>query len=260
MPIKKITALFLTLVLVFVGVNLKFASAAGAISFVDSDTNTTSGTSLTYSAVSLGAEAADRYIIVSAAQRNAGVSRPISSATIGGVAATIIAQDESLNAGIAGNGLGLIIALVPTGATGDIVINYSGGSVLRGSIGVWSATGITSTATDTATDVASPFTQDLDISANGIGVGSCVTGVTSATFTWSGLTEDYDTVGVTTNTQSGASLASASTQTISTTCTPSSVSNSVQVLASFPASASVTDTVNLETQGYLEVSGYLEIN
>jgi hypothetical protein len=120
---------------------------------------------VTYTGVDFGTEAADRYIIVAIGQRND--SRTFTSVTIGGVTATILVQnvDGNTSAGIA-------IAAVPTGTSGDVVVNLNGTADSH-YLGVWSATGLASpTPVDTGTvngqgQDAGPNTFNLNTDANG---------------------------------------------------------------------------------------------
>jgi hypothetical protein len=92
---------------------------------------TTNLTTYTFTAASLGTAHADRYVIVGVASV-AGFARTISSATIGGVAATL---NHNQNLGFTGR---IISAAVPTGATGDVVLTFSG-AMTSCAIGVWAA-------------------------------------------------------------------------------------------------------------------------
>jgi hypothetical protein len=91
---------------------------------------------VTYTGVDFGTEAADRYIIVALGTRND--SRTFTGVTIGGISATIIIQQQSGN-----STAGIAIAAVPTGTSGDVVVNLSGTADSH-YLGVWSATGLAS--------------------------------------------------------------------------------------------------------------------
>lgn len=142
----------------------------------------TNGTSYTASAIAFGTASADRYIVVAASTEDGGA---ITSATIGGISATILVQRTSGSVTAA-----LLIALVPTGTTGDVVVNFTGTSDHHG-VAVWSVTGMPS---------ATPLDTDSNTTGSGLTLTSQVGGLVfaataysdAATTTWSGATEVYD--------------------------------------------------------------------
>lgn len=171
-----------------------------SMSFLQGTTNTSDLTAYTFSSQNLGDAAADRYIIVCAESRS-GSTFDISTLTVGGVTATIIANsfNSSSNYGRAVMG----IAAVPTGTTGDIVVTWSAG-VVRCSIQVYRATELNSaTPVDSDTSIADDPTVTLTV-GNGFAIGACGTG-TPGSATWTNLTEDYDTAPETNMTVSSAS-------------------------------------------------------
>lgn len=170
----------------------------------------------TFSTLSFGTESADRHIIVGVTAR-AGGAFTIDSVTIGGVSATPIA---SVTSGT-DNKAALFIAAVPTGATGDVVVDTGGADPARMAVVVWAATGLSGTAAhDTSTSTAAPLAAaTFDVPANGIAVGVAFTQA-AATATWANLSENADAQIAATNSYSGASVAFATTQTsLAVTCT-----------------------------------------
>lgn len=158
------------------------ASGRKELSFHGNATDTSNSSSYTFSAQTIGTASADRRVIVGVHMEGA---RSITSATIGGVSATIVIQGG-------GSGKsGILIAAVPTGTTADVVITLPG-SNSSCAIGVWSVTGMTSdTAVDTG-DVFDDPAADTLSTANG---GICIAVATRATIgnvNWTGATEVYD--------------------------------------------------------------------
>lgn len=217
-----------------------------SVTFQESRTDTTDSADFTFSACDFGAAAANRYIIVGVGIVRISGTDDLSSmtASIGGVSATLI----SFVADTGGQRpvTTLAIANVPTGTTGDVVLalpNFSRDT----SIGVYRTTGISPTPTDTGTSLASAPTSDIDVLAGGIIVGVALVASSSTSATWTGLTERYDTAfGTGPDTHSGASVDSASTQTLTCTCTfAASTAGVCGSFASFPAAAS--GPANLKT-------------
>lgn len=120
-----------------------------------------------------GAESADRVIVVVfRSSRGAAPSPSLSSATIGGVSATIhVSQTDSdfPPAQITYRGIAIASAVVPTGTTGDISATYAAAS--GGTIHVYSVRNMLSnTATDTAAvaSTTSPLSTTIDVKADGV--------------------------------------------------------------------------------------------
>lgn len=132
------------------GHNRPPASAAQGkvITYIGSNTDGTDGSSFTFSAESIGSAFSGRAVLVGIyAYANAGGTPTVSSATIGGVSATILAQATSNIRGV-GACFG---ALVPTGSTADIAITFSA-SVDRCGIDVLTLSGGDLTTVDTDTN------------------------------------------------------------------------------------------------------------
>lgn len=149
-------------------------------------------TTYTFSSQNLGTADASRYIIVGVLSRRAAGTPSISSLTIGGVsAAAVVAQTNTAS----GSDIAaLYIAAVPTGTTGDIVVTFDA-AMLRCAVVAYRAVGIASaTASDTDSSTATDPTCNLDVPAGGFAIGVACTGNAGASFTWTGLTENYDAV------------------------------------------------------------------
>lgn len=223
---------------------------AATITFLQVAKDATDLSEYTFSSQDLGVAASDRYIVCTIqGQSNDGGARTISSASIGGVSATI-----SVNlVNSSGTGCGIIIAPVPTGTTGDVVITFSGtmgdcNIALYRCLGVGSVTA-TDTGSDSATGVPSEALSDtLNISAGGIAVGVSQNDISIATATWGNLTERFDEQTANTNDMSGASAEFATTQTgLTISCTwNNDLVRSVLAMASYPPI-----TTNIKTVGGL---------
>lgn len=181
-----------------------------------SDTNT-----FTFSGVSFGTATADRLVIVGVGMTATSLAT-ISSVTIGGVTATSIVEKPH-NAGGVYVHSGIFIAAVPTGATGDIVVTWSG-TVLRCGFVAWEAHNLTSaTPFDSDSSSASPATAGLNVKTDGIAVAYEQAYASAAPgFSWTNLTEDGDEAveGVGNSHHTAASANTASDETPRTiTCT-----------------------------------------
>ena len=170
-------------------------------------------TTYTFSAQAIGTASSDRYVVVGFGAESLGTTTVLSSATIGGVAATITKQQTNVSAIDIISGL--IIANVPTGTTADVVLTFNSGQ-LRAAISVFTMTGnssITATATaseTTATD--DPQSTTLDIPASGGAIAFSFADASSSTTTWAGLTVRSDAL-VETVTGTSASDVFATAQT-----------------------------------------------
>ena len=176
-------------------------------------------TTFTFSSQNLGVASADRRIVVCTRARR-DFAGTVTSATIGGVAATIHINDSI--------GLGstaIFSAIVPTGATGDIVITWSILQVAC-TISAYSIKGESSATPEFAiSDLSSPLDITPTISGNTAVIAHGGTQSASASFTWSGslgVVENLDHIaGVIT--QSTASLVTSGSGNI--VATPTVVSS-----------------------------------
>lgn len=183
----------------------------------------TGQTTYTFSAQDIGAAASDRYVVVGIAARG---QASISSVTIGGVSATKI--KEQGNTDVAG----LYIAAVPSGTTGDVVVTLPGAG-LRAAIGVWALYGLSGSgaAETTASSTSDPATLSLTTSPNAIVIGLAYND-SALSFSWVGLTENFDTAIAASNAYSGASV-SASGGALTITATMGGAGNHAAVSAAF---------------------------
>ncbi len=183
---------------------------AASRSFIAGTNITTGANPFSFTSQSLGAAAAGRYIVVCIEARIGGGTPTLTDVTIAGITATIVKQQAS------GAGprdiTAIAIAAVPTGTSGTIDVTFSA-TMLRCSISVYRVLGIDGLAAfDTDGSTATNPTCNLDIPAGGVAFGSVIAAVNSAV-SWTGLTEDYDTVMASNTTASTASDEFASTQT-----------------------------------------------
>jgi hypothetical protein len=166
------------------------------ISYLQTAVSTTDASTYTFSAQSFGTAASDRYIAIAAGGRIGASSLTISSVTIGGVSATIVKQQSSTGTSSGGTGttcVGIAIAAVPSGATGDVVVNFSATS-LRCVCSMWRLANLASaTANDSQSSTASPSTAGVAIPLDGAAIGMVAGGQNaSPTVSWTNLTEQYD--------------------------------------------------------------------
>jgi hypothetical protein len=157
-------------------------SSSPSIEYQESSINTSNLSTYTFSSKSFG-EVANRSLVI------VGVTSADSpsSVTIGGVSATQAA--DSLGAEQAE----IHYAVVPTGTTGTVVVNYSSAASNCG-IHIWAAYNLSSTTpTDTATDTVdgSNLSTTIDVSALGI-VVAVSKKENNTTCTWTGVTERHD--------------------------------------------------------------------
>jgi hypothetical protein len=182
------------------------------LAFVTNATDATNLTTYTFSTQSFGAPDPRRIVVVGVIGRSGGATT-ISSVTAGGVTLTEIVTVAN-SAGGDTTRAAIYAGLVPTGATGDVVVTFSGGQV-RCAIGIWRMLKNSMTAFDTGTSVADDPTDTLNIPAGGaaIGIAHDPSG-SSSTTSWVGLTESFDTAfDPSTNTVTGATGSFATQQT-----------------------------------------------
>jgi hypothetical protein len=181
------------------------------VSYITSANTVAAQSSYTFSNISIGTAASDRYIVV-AAFGSGGSSTTVTSVTVGGSNAASLVQ-------IAGSTTvnSLFIIPVSTGTTANIVVTFPDAKD-RCAVSVWRVTGISSiTPYDTASfgtsNSVNTSSVNIDTVSGGILIASSIRGGTqSGTTTWTGATEAYDFT-VSGRIVSGASLSNTSTET-----------------------------------------------
>jgi len=157
------------------------------LSFVAATTGTSS-TTFSFTSLSFGTPHTTREIFVSISFWNA-ASRSVSSASIGGVSATVLYTLYARNCGVA-----LIRASVPTGATGTVSITMNG-STNNCSIAVYRVvnrgaafeTGLYSTAQNDALATTSAALSGLNVTANGFVLSVITINNTASNVNFSGI-------------------------------------------------------------------------
>lgn len=194
----------------------------------------TTNTTYTFISEALGTPSADRIIILTVHGRiNGAGSRTITAASssINGVAVTKLVE---LSSG-ASNGChtAILLAAVPSGSSGNIVIAWSG-SMFRCTVGVYVATGLNTTAVDTDSTALDNTTLNLSYNDQGIVLGCSYSAANAAGAAWTGVTEDYDATQSADSTYSGAhSSAQSGSGTLACKVDWTTATNPSTVYASF---------------------------
>ncbi len=159
------------------------------VTFLNQGSTSTNYLTYTFTGRSLGVASANRYIVLSAHSSITPSWLPV-SATIAGVSANTLFSDQ---------GLGLFIAKVPTGTTGDVTITFSA-TADRCFFGMWSLTGpwsggsaLIKSASGTTAGSGSPASVLTKYANGGVIISAATFGTSNGTTaTWSGvMTGDY---------------------------------------------------------------------
>jgi len=184
------------------------------------------GSGATATGVNFGSEDSGRRIVCAVHWAEGGTHRTLSSATIGGVSATIHVQ-RGHTGGVTGLGAAIISAIVPTGTSGTVDLNFSG-SVTDSYIGTYRLTGfiLGATGSDEHQTTTALLSVNIATSSGGI-IIAAYTGSTNTVGTgvsWTGATELYDAANTTRVSSAFVSGLSSGTQTV--TATQGTISNS----------------------------------
>jgi hypothetical protein len=166
--------------------------APKAFGVTDTDSSTSELATYTFSAQNLGAEHAKRKIILAIAAISGATSRTLNSVTIGGVAASVALFRA--NSGNSRNGhVAIAVADVPVGATGDVVVTWSG-TMFDTMIGVYRALKFnSSTPHDITPDADNDNENSMSVNVPDQGCVVAARALVAATSgTWTGVTEDAD--------------------------------------------------------------------
>jgi hypothetical protein len=174
------------------------AGAAAAISHVAYQGATADQTTYTFSGLSFGAAAADRWIAIFASGRtNTSTPSTINAVTIAGVSASEIITDFAVGDSPFGSRGGIYLAQVPTGTSGNVVVTFSH-QMSRAAVAVYRLVGIAgATAADTAngsvtgTGNSGDKTLQIDIPAGGVMLAGAAGFGTQNSFSAAGMTTDF---------------------------------------------------------------------
>ena len=210
-----------------------FGAGGGKVSvaLTDNTVDTANASTHTFTSQSIGAIDANRKIVVIVNTGGVSASTSVSSMTINSVAAgLVLAVTNSTEAWFVTE---IWQAVVPTGTSVSIVVNWSG-TVVNAGIGVYRVIGAASAAYATASDNDSdPLTATIDIPADGVLICGAGEG-TAATWSWTNADEDYDETIEAGDNQSGASKAYDTFQSgITITANPSATARPRMALASW---------------------------
>lgn len=161
--------------------------------YTDQSTSAADSTSYTFSTKQFGTAASNRHIIVGfAGHRNGGAGSPdLTAATISGVSCTLSDGVQLTNGSNPYSIAGIVIAAVPNGTTGDVVLQFDE-NMTNMSIMVLAVYGLTSaTKVTSATSSADPASVNVNVQFGDVLV---VMGHNAAnsTATPTGYTEDVD--------------------------------------------------------------------
>lgn len=167
-----------------------------SVEFITSTEDENNQTTYTFTDVDFGASSPTREIFLAVNWAAGSSKRTLTAAsTIGGVPVTIHAQagvaDGATNQSVSA---GTISALVPSGASGDVVIVLSGGAKLCafGAYRVIKRTNIIDTATDTYSG-PNPITSVVSIDSGAVGaiIAATTISATGGSLVWNTVTQDY---------------------------------------------------------------------
>lgn len=210
-----------------------------AITYLQSATTATNGTTMTFSSQNVGTADADRYVIVGIIGRsNDGANKTLDSVTIGGVSATI-----SVSGWNSGNVAAIAIAAVPSGTTATVALTFSDTMTSAG-ISMWSELKVSSlTATSTGTDTTDALSANINLT-NGFVVAIAKSDTGSDSATWTNADENQDGADADSNAYSSGSKSYTTTQTgLAITCDwATGTTRTIFAVASFEINPNATVT------------------
>jgi hypothetical protein len=181
------------------GINVFYGTNAGedttvthdgrVLQFIGYTADSSNLTTYTFSGASIGSPAADRLVVV--VTHTGGTATALSSATIGGNAAAVVGSANNSDMTTA-----IFSLVVAAGTTADIVVTWDN-ACSHASIGVYAMYGLSSSAAADSyffnADSSTTKRMLLDVPEGGMIVAGGATTQAADSWTWSGLTETYDT-------------------------------------------------------------------
>lgn len=163
--------------------------------YVTSTAQTGNAATYTFSAHNIGTAAADRRVLVGLTSfNNSGAARTLDSTTIGGNTATIHRTDFNPASLFSQDVTGFFSLLVTSGATADIVLNFSG-TMQQCTVSVWALNGVQDNPFHSHGDGTSGVTSisaSLNIPEQGVAAAVAHCANNNVAHTATGLTEDAD--------------------------------------------------------------------
>lgn len=204
-----------------------------SLSYIGLSSDNTASSTPSYSGVSIGAADSTRRVFAVVHWGVTNAARTLSSATIGGVAATIHAQTTTGPTSAQNDtGVAIFSALVPTGTTATVAMTFSG-SVTRSQLAIYSMLNpINTTPHATMTDntmSSGVMSGTINIPTVGMLIAATTAAALSGmTNSWVGATENYDTAhpnaaGQCATGASGTGMTLESNRTVSSTTTSTPV-------------------------------------
>jgi hypothetical protein len=191
-----------------------------SLSFIESKTSTADATTYTITGVDFGAADSNRRVVIGFASRSGNAGHNVSSATIGGITATVLAQ-HTANVGGGHSLVALIAADVPTGASGTVSVTLSNGAV-RAIIGVYRilANNALAVANSASSSTSTGSSTSVTVSVEkGALLAVAITFTTGPTLSFSGIAnDDFDATAESANAGTASELITASaSQTVTAT-------------------------------------------
>lgn len=192
----------------------------------------------TYSfTIAAGTATSDRLVVIQACGfGNNGVSA-MTGCTINGTSATSAGYTTSSEASTDSQ-YGMYYLNVPTGTTVDVVVTFTGSQDRFGAAcySVYNSSGVYATATDNV-DSSGVLEASVAVPDNGAIIGLVGNRDATATYTWTGLTEDYEYNGgdsnISTFTGASATYSTGTTQNVTCSMSDSTPDRYGMVLTSF---------------------------
>lgn len=160
----------------FLGTDNQFVSAATSV--------------YTFSDIDFGEAGGRRTLVFSLVWRASSAARSLVSATIGGVAATIVDQKNNAVDASVSVGTAIVMAVVPSGTTGSLVLTLSASlGTMTLVYGLYSKSAAV-VGQHNSSNLTNP-TATLDVPANGFALGVAGSFLSSGFTGWTGLTADF---------------------------------------------------------------------
>lgn len=178
-----------------------------SVEFLASPASASNLSTYNFTSQPLGTPGDNRYIVAAFGMRRNNTTFPSCACTINGVSATLLSSRRGTASDA--DGTYLFIAAVPTGTSGTVSFSLSL-SALCGLAGLWAVYDIESPALRDAATTAGvdPANMNVDVLAGDVIIAVAGDYARSTSSSWTGATEDYDTIISDTNnrSQSGASF------------------------------------------------------
>ncbi len=233
----------------------KHAVVEGTFQFTHSAVSSANALTYNFTGVNFSIADVNRVIVIGTGGRRSTPNANVTTISINGVNATKVIKGFE-----GGSGAEIWFAQLPAGTSGFVTVNW-GTQQLRTGIGVWAIYTSNPVPTDSSRFNITNGVATLDVPKDGVVIGYAFVG-SSASSTWTGLTENFDTVAEVSQSSTGALNGSFASEVLGYNITLSNnvSGNDIMVVASWGIGSTPNVTLNSPIESFNSTNATIDFN